>query len=1148
MKRSGAQCPPSPRSPRVAAAAHSAWLRRAAAPAALVLVALLAACSREATVQPVLAETCLPLGGPRQEITLELRVREAGLLHVAIREQGISVLAAIVTAQQLAQEAASPIVRLGTISLTADVKSRRTVRVHISSIDGRDIAANVCVSAELFANAEDVRARALEALAGGDKATANRTWQAAFDHYLTAARAFDALEMTKQAMAARHAIAELEYGYMRRRRDSIALIATTLTNETSARPELFANRLALMARALMDEPDLKGPPGRTVETLLSESAALYRKSGVGLREIPRLTIFSGFLQYRLGNINRADELFEKASASCRKVSDWECFAQAGQNLAAIAEERQNYPAALADYEDALRVIDASRMPRLVADINDNMARLEGRIGLVHRSELSANLAMTQYARLGDCDGARRSVSTVGEMLVRIGSIGDAATYLDRAELNCTALLRDLAEPKKYAEMAENDALITLARPNMQYFESPALTCTRFPALGNLSLQGSIAVFHSLLARSEIARLDGELDHANGCLSLARSYAADPRSKARLADAQGVLSLEEHRPDDARASFEAASTISQDARLPDTSEIAAITQLGLAETANQAGEVVRSRSLAFSALRLSGARGDIGEMVEALRLLAASFRKDGRLNESELILRTAIRLIENVPMDQLDPDVRAEYLATQHSIFAELTDLLAFNAQHQPNYDAAEHARWQAFGVAEYGHARSFRYALDQTSNADKAGESMPEYRRLMDSISAVTRDDGMQKSIAGLVQQLSELNFLRSATDKVDRDRLMRRLKSAHATLIEYAAGSSSMFAFVIDHERIHIVMLGDVGMIGRAATDLSEALRAPEQNPERIRSAAMRLAELVVWPIARFISQNRVVIVPEDSLHIVPFAILPWSSSSPRELFIQHAEITSIPSAFFFSQRSVDRSSNMQSGKYVLLGDPVLRFGQWRRSCLDTAQRQDAGAAGSQLFAWSRFLPSLPGTAAEVSDIAGLVRRFRPQTAVQTLLRCEATPDSLRALAGDAKLLHIATHGLIDARRPRFSTLALTPDSDPLDDGAIQLLDILHLRLRANLVVLSACDTSRGRLLPGEGVLGLAQAFLQAGAGSVVATYWRVEDSATVSFMNRFYRYLLADRLPAATALRRAQLDSADGTSYGWAAFGLYGRPGTVI
>src|SRR6202008_2843996 len=96
--------------------------------------------------------------------------------------------------------------------------------------------------------------------------------------------------------------------------------------------------------------------------------------------------------------------------------------------------------------------------------------------------------------------------------------------------------------------------------------------------------------------------------------------------------------------------------------------------------------------------------------------------------------------------------------------------------------------------------------------------------------------------------------------------------------------------------------------------------------------------------------------------------------------------------------------------------------------------------------------------------------------------------------------------------------------------------LDSRGLKLNSSLVVLSACETSRGRLLPGEGVLGPAQAFLQAGAESVLASAWRIPDADTAPFMRTFYRYLLVEHLPAAAALRRAQLDSVRaGNSHDW-------------
>jgi CHAT domain-containing protein len=233
------------------------------------------------------------------------------------------------------------------------------------------------------------------------------------------------------------------------------------------------------------------------------------------------------------------------------------------------------------------------------------------------------------------------------------------------------------------------------------------------------------------------------------------------------------------------------------------------------------------------------------------------------------------------------------------------------------------------------------------------------------------------------------------------------------------------------------------------------------------------------------------------------------------------------------------------------LIGDPVFGLANWRRECLngEVSETLVQHRTRSSLD-WVESLPRLPGSRAEVLGIARLAREVRPAARVGTALGCAAVPGVLRRAAADqVDLLHIATHARVDAQRPRLSALALTPEADSEAASTFGLLDILGLKLTSSLVVLSACDTSRGRLLPGEGVLGPAQAFLQAGAAAVIASYWRVDDQATAEFMQRFYRHLLGERLPASRALRQAQLEEAASSfSDDWAAFALYGWPGSSL
>jgi CHAT domain-containing protein len=275
-----------------------------------------------------------------------------------------------------------------------------------------------------------------------------------------------------------------------------------------------------------------------------------------------------------------------------------------------------------------------------------------------------------------------------------------------------------------------------------------------------------------------------------------------------------------------------------------------------------------------------------------------------------------------------------------------------------------------------------------------------------------------------------------------------------------------------------------------------------------------------------------------------VPFTILPWSPEAEAPLVLERVELSVMPSTLFVTHPRNVAARHGGSPRLELIGDPVFQSARWQREC-----------AGSQTTPVSqtnrRLLPGLPGSRQEVLAIERLAARASPSMRVSARLGCNATPSALRAAAATSpELLHIATHGYVDAYRPRLSALALTQDL-PANGGAstVGLLDILNMHVGSRLVVLSACDTSRGRLLPGEGVLGPAQAFLQAGAASVVASYWRIPDEHTAPFMETFYRYLLVDRLSAADALRRTQLDYArDRASLDWAAFTLYGWPDTTL
>jgi CHAT domain-containing protein len=143
--------------------------------------------------------------------------------------------------------------------------------------------------------------------------------------------------------------------------------------------------------------------------------------------------------------------------------------------------------------------------------------------------------------------------------------------------------------------------------------------------------------------------------------------------------------------------------------------------------------------------------------------------------------------------------------------------------------------------------------------------------------------------------------------------------------------------------------------------------------------------------------------------------------------------------------------------------------------------------------------------------------------------------------------MLHLATHGLVDERFPSRSGILLTLDRDPAEDGFLDLEEIAGLEMGCELVVLSACQTGRGRLTGGEGVVGLARAFFYAGAHSVVVSLWNISDISGASFMRRFYSHLREKRNPVA-ALSQAKMemirsDKPERHPYYWSSFVIVGQ-----
>jgi len=191
--------------------------------------------------------------------------------------------------------------------------------------------------------------------------------------------------------------------------------------------------------------------------------------------------------------------------------------------------------------------------------------------------------------------------------------------------------------------------------------------------------------------------------------------------------------------------------------------------------------------------------------------------------------------------------------------------------------------------------------------------------------------------------------------------------------------------------------------------------------------------------------------------------------------------------------------------------------------------------------------LSRLAGTRTEAEQISRLSKTSAAPTDMWLDLSANENDVKTREIQS-YRVLHVATHGILDAQRPQFSGLVLSLVGNKNDDdGFLRTSEIFNLKLGAPLVMLSACESGLGKVKRGEGVIGLTRAFMYAGAPTVGVTLWSVADKPTAELMTDFYQQLLGPNPSPSSAMRQAQLAMISGKKYSapfyWAPFVMVGE-----
>jgi len=342
--------------------------------------------------------------------------------------------------------------------------------------------------------------------------------------------------------------------------------------------------------------------------------------------------------------------------------------------------------------------------------------------------------------------------------------------------------------------------------------------------------------------------------------------------------------------------------------------------------------------------------------------------------------------------------------------------------------------------------------------------------------------------------------------------------------LLEFSIGKRASFLFVITRDNVRIFELPPAAEIEPLVADLRRTLSGSgRRSYARFVIASRRLYEILLKNgEAEFKEKKNLLIAPDDSLNYLPFDVLltsePGRSGHADFETLPYAlkswTIRHTPSASVLSEiHKRKRSGEKKQPEFIAFGDPV--YGQNGHAAPMRVQRVVNDAFDASV------LPRLLDSGRE---IAGIKMNFGDSARV--FVRDDASESNVKRLTDlrRARIVHFATHGIVNERQPQFSGLLLSRDNEDREDGLLQTSEIYSLDLDAEMVVLSACRTALGKNLQGEGVIGLTRAFLRAGSRSVAATLWQVEDSSTADLMIDFYRDLNANKSKT-QSLRRAKL-----------------------
>lgn len=581
------------------------------------------------------------------------------------------------------------------------------------------------------------------------------------------------------------------------------------------------------------------------------------------------------------------------------------------------------------------------------------------------------------------------------------------------------------------------------------------------------------------------------------------------------------------------------------------------------------------------------------------------RSQGNFTAAQERAAEAIKIVEDLRTKVTSQNLRTSYLSSIRDYYDLDIDLLMQLHKSQPTegFDKV------AIQISEQSRSRSLLESLGEVGKEIQQGVApalLEKARSLSSQIEAksqklIALNNGKQqeseigsaeKELQALISQYKNVEETIRAqspayaaltqSQPLSLKEIQQQVLDSDTLLLEYAFGEDRSYLWLVSQTGIESFELPKRAVIEAAAREVYRLVSTRDaDSPEIARQfwlEAAKLSHMVLAPVEAKLTDKRLVVVSEGALQYVPFSILPVQSdklisalSLPNDntgqparaaslhptLLLEKNEIISLPSASVLAVLRKELKLRKQPNKLIaVFADPVYsknddRFlGYNARVATNTGQPQNRSLERTSrdfLDSKGRWnLHRLDNSLDEAKAIQSLTTSGEAMIALDfQASRANVINSSL----GNYRIIHFATHGLLNSQHPDLSgiVLSLVNEKGEVQDGFLRLNDVYNLKLSADLVVLSACETALGNNIRGEGLVGLTRGFMYAGTARILASLWKVDDQKTAELMRRFYENLLKQKLPASKALRVAQLamweQNRKSAPFYWAAFVLQGE-----